>query len=161
IMSLTDLLNRAGRRPEAEALIQRSLAVTTELGGQDATSVESRRALAVCWHNLGVQLQKIGRVREARDAYERLHALRQRLADESPSNAGAQWDAPASLLLLAIAQGQAGELPEAERTFQQHDEVVRKLLDRAPGHPPYRHALAKSLRNRAFMLGSIMNRPEE
>jgi tetratricopeptide (TPR) repeat protein len=145
------LQQQPGRGSEAEGAYRQALDLWGKLAAEFPAVPAFRQDLARTHTNLGILLQKAGRLPEAKGAFDQALALRKKLAADHPG-------VPAYRLGLARSHLSLGHLseetdpPRAELDYGGARELYEKLATDHPTVPAYRQELAHTHHNLGALL---------
>ena len=134
------LLNRTGRRMEAEAAWRKALAIFLKLAAEQPADQVVRVRAGRCYANLGLVLDQTGRRRDSELAYRQALAIFERLVAESPDDSSHRYELAGALLLLGWTPVDAGRPLEAEAAFRTLG-IGSSLLVDFPNTPKFRELI--------------------
>ena len=135
----------------AEANLSRSLAIMEKLADQEPENQACLRDLILAYHSQGRVLERMERLGESADYYQRSVRLTASLAEQAPDCFDWRRGLAASHGHLGRIQAAAGEWRKARENLTQAVELMRTLVEKRPDNRTWRYALAGSLHNLALV----------
>jgi tetratricopeptide (TPR) repeat protein len=123
-----------GRREEALAAYQESLATREKLAAADPGNTERQRDLLLSHNNIGNVLVAVGRREEALAAYRKFLAISEKLAAAHPGETEWQHDLSVSHEKIGDVLVAAGRREEALAAYQKSLGIREKLDATDPGN---------------------------
>jgi len=152
VYQLGALLARlAGRQGEAEANYQEAVRAETKLTADHPGAFDYQRKLARYRNNHGMLIMGNDLI-GAEEEFEAAFALQDKLAKESPTVAGLQWERARSLSNLGAVLIKENKVEQAVATYQQAVESLKRLSDQFPSIPDYQSELAAVYANLGFAI---------
>ena len=148
---LGELTAKIGSKPEALAVLRKSLAVRCELAGATGADVETRLDVARGLGGVGGLLQATGNSPGALEVYQEQRALAEQLAAEDSTDSVRAVLAQ-SYNNLGLALSDTGKPAEALESFERARGIRQKLADANPDVTTFQKDLARSHRNIGALL---------
>ena len=131
--SYNDLSFLCGMRglPQAEQYNRKALEIYRQLTEQNPTALKPLAGLATCYNNRGAIFKRVGRLDDARLAYQNAAALQMQLVQRAPTMIFYQYEL--GVTYNNLGQVLASSSPrKAEASFQKAEKLFTKLIDASP-----------------------------
>jgi tetratricopeptide (TPR) repeat protein len=142
-----DTLGQADKEAEARG---HEASLLTSLLKEDPANKDLRMKLADSHRRLGNALRGMGKVREAREAYDQAAELHEELLREFPGVAGYHVALANTLLNKADMLSRRDQAEEWEPIFRRIVELDRAAVDTAPNNPHFRAEFALALQRQGL-----------
>lgn len=156
-VSFTQLsyLHAASDLDAADQFIQTAIGIHQGLAREKPHDLKVLSELATCFNHRGSIFRQLGRLGQARRAYEQAIEVQKQLVLRAPASVQHQED-------LAIGYNNLGYMlvhqsladPMAEQHFESARSLLERLIEVSPGSPHYRAQLGGVLANLATMIES-------
>jgi serine/threonine protein kinase len=121
-------LGRSEHRQEAEKLYRRAIKLLEGLSAEFPSAIDYQRSLAMNRNNLGLLLDRTGRLAEAKEAYRSVLAMADKSTADLASAPEFQLELGTSYLALGEIILEVGRSNEAEPMFRRGIAILKELL---------------------------------
>jgi tetratricopeptide (TPR) repeat protein len=152
------MAQQPGLRPAQKQYLERLAVHYGKLVAVTGDEPEVQHGAARAWLNLGVIQYRLGRMKEAKEAYQQSRALFNQLAQQFPATVAYRYDLAKAEHNLALVMDDTGQTKEAEQLLRSALKL-QELAAGPPDDPKEQHEYAKTMVDLAAVLGE--RGPEE